>query len=126
MADATLKSTQMIVGVTENVSSLALMPDMGPDDFYNKLKALIESNPIKNVIIVTDIIGGTPFNQSFRVNAEIGLSGLISGLCLPLVIQLETLYAEEQTTDFIPALLEEVKESITSVGGGTVSDSGDE
>ncbi len=127
MARATLESAEMIIGKAENVSALCLTQDSGPEKFYEGLKGLIDGCPVKNVILITDIKGGTPFNVAFKYHSQEGVSAIITGLSLTMVLQLETAYFDEVDISFVDTLLSEVRESVQNAieQAGVFSD-GDE
>ena len=67
------ESGQMIFGPQEDVAAIVLTPEMGPDDFYAKVKAAIDTFSQKEeILFLVDLWGGTPFNQCSRLIEENG------------------------------------------------------
>ncbi|MDO5118633.1 MAG: PTS sugar transporter subunit IIB [Coriobacteriales bacterium] len=93
------ESGQMIFGPQEDVAAVVLTPEMGPDDFYAKVKAAIDTFSQKEeILFLVDLWGGTPFNQCSRLIEENGTDGwvAVTGLNLPMVI---AAYGERMGSD---------------------------
>ncbi len=93
------ESGQMIFGPQEDVAAIVLTPEMGPDDFYAKVKAAIDTFSQKEeILFLVDLWGGTPFNQCSRLIEENGTDGwvAVTGLNLPMVI---AAYGERMGSD---------------------------
>jgi PTS system mannose-specific IIB component len=98
------ESGQMIFGPQEDVAAVVLTPEMGPDDFYAKVKAAIDTFSQKEeILFLVDLWGGTPFNQCSRLIEENGTDGwvAVTGLNLPMVI---AAYGERMGTDSAAAI----------------------
>lgn len=98
VASGIKKSVDMITGDVENIEIVELTEKNGVTGFTeqlaSKMKKLSESN--SEYIIIADLKGGTPFNQSMLAiyeNDLVNIVNLISGLNLPLV--LEALFTPE-------------------------------
>ena len=114
-ANGILQSAQMIFGEQENVKACTLMPSEGPEDIKNKMLEAINSFENKEeVLFLTDLWSGTPFNQ-----ANILLEGkedkwaIITGLNLPMLIEAFGLrLSEDKAHDIARNLLEVSREEI--------------
>ena len=98
------ESGQMIFGPQEDVAAIVLTPEMGPDDFYAKVKAAIDTFSQKEeILFLVDLWGGTPFNQCSRLIEENGTDGwvAVTGLNLPMVI---AAYGERMGSDSAAAI----------------------
>ena len=70
-ATGILQSASMIFGEQPNVAAVTLQPSEGPDDVRRKMEEAVASfEDPEQVLILVDLWGGTPFNQS---------NGLIAG-----------------------------------------------
>lgn len=105
-----LEAGEMILGPQESVEILALNPGESLEDFTNQLKEVVlkMGNP-ENILIITDLPGGTPFNASSFMALSYKTKGL-SGINLPSFLQI--LMEREYKT--IDVLLAEVEENIQS------------
>jgi len=93
------ESGQMIFGPQEDVASVVLTPEMGPDDFYAKvLEAIDTFSQKEQVLFLVDLWGGTPFNQISRLIGEHEGDGwvAVTGLNLPMVL---AAYGERMGTE---------------------------
>lgn len=88
-AKGIMQSGSMIFGEQENVAAVTLMPSEGPDDFRAKLKDAIASfDSQEEVLILADLWGGTPFNQSNTLFEEHKDKwAIVSGMNLPMLIE---------------------------------------
>jgi mannose PTS system EIIAB component len=88
LAGGVRQSASMVFGAVDNVPVVSLKPQMGPDDFRAELLAAVESlgNP-KQLLILADLWGGTPFNQSRLLCEEHEGWCTVTGLSLPVFIE---------------------------------------
>jgi D-glucosaminate-specific PTS system IIA component len=80
-----LDSLKMIIGETEGVYEVALAPMDTFDEFYQKVKAKIQSMP-ENSLIITDIFGGTTSNVAARLSVDFKIN-VVSGLSAPILLE---------------------------------------
>ncbi len=84
------ESGQMIFGPQEALVAVVLTPEMGPEDFRNKVLAAIEAlgNP-EQILFLVDLWGGTPFNQISTLIEERGGEDwvAVTGLSLPMLVE---------------------------------------
>lgn len=78
------KSTEMIMGPQENIHAVSLLPEEGPDDFRQKLEAVVEG--LENVVVFADLLGGTPANVVSRMMLEGKKFDFYVGMNMPMVI----------------------------------------
>lgn len=89
IAEGLLNANSMILGEQENVSVLSLDPNQSVDDFKKKLES--EINNVKKgneILILADLFGGTPVNVAVSVAYEREDIEIITGINLPLLIEL--------------------------------------
>ncbi|WP_195853113.1 PTS sugar transporter subunit IIA [Aerococcus sanguinicola] len=87
-AEGILQSYEMIAGDTSNISTV-LLNELGIEDFQTRLhQTLDQLLATDEVLILVDLPGGTPYNESLAYQLEHpkGL-GVISGLNLPMLIE---------------------------------------
>ncbi|KRN27950.1 phosphotransferase system, mannose fructose-specific component IIA [Lactobacillus selangorensis] len=79
----------MIFGKQDNVKAVTLMPDEGPDDVHKKLEDAINSfDDPKQVLMLIDLWGGTPFNQASKIfDGHEDSWAMVTGMNLPMVIE---------------------------------------
>ena len=88
-ADGILQSGSMIFGDQDNVESVILLPNEGPDDIRLKMENAIGRMDNKDeILFLVDIWGGTPFNQANKLVTENGGKwAIVTGLNLPMLIE---------------------------------------
>ncbi|MHC5268539.1 PTS sugar transporter subunit IIA [Enterococcus sp. LJL98] len=111
-AKAALESAEMIVGKQANVTVLLVTHDTTLEGMVEEIKKEIEKHPTEEVVIFCDILGGTPFNASFK-NLEDNVK-IVTGFNLPLLIETFVGNYPDSST-LLKALSEVYKDSLTIV-----------
>ena len=78
-------STEMIMGPQENIHTVALLPEDGPEEFTAKFEACVAD--FEDYIVFADLLGGTPCNTVSRLILEGRAIDLYAGMNLPMVIE---------------------------------------
>ena len=100
LADALVSSAQLICGMVEDLHAVGLRPDDSPESFAERLTATIADDDVP-VLLLTDLVGGTPHNVALAVTRRRDGAVLISGVNLAVLIEAAT------TTDALDATLQE-------------------
>ena len=74
----------MIMGPQEDIHTVALLPEEGPDDFKKKFETTIAS--LDDFVVFADLLGGTPANVVSRVLLEGKEFDMYAGMNMPMVI----------------------------------------
>jgi PTS system mannose-specific IIB component len=114
-AKGILQSGTMIFGEQENVQAVTLMPSEGPDDLKAKLKDAIASFDNQDeVLILVDLWGGTPFNQTNSLFEEHKDKwAIVAGMNLPMVIEAFASRSSMESAQEIAAyILKSAKEGV--------------
>lgn len=103
MSIGTVESAELILGTLENVNALSVTIDSTIESMYGEILNLTSSYPNEEWIILVDIMGGTPFNASYRYLEKYQNATIITGFNLPLLIELfmKPDLKLEDTTEFI-------------------------
>lgn len=75
----------MIMGPQDNIYTVALLPEDGPEEFTAKFEAAIEG--LDDFLVFADLLGGTPCNVVSRLIMEGRDIDLYAGMNLPMVIE---------------------------------------
>jgi PTS system mannose-specific IIA component len=87
-ATGLLSAAEMICGKQENVITLSLKPGMAAESFGSLLKETVDSLNSKNeIIIFTDLMGGTPSNQALKYFLNNDRIQIVTGVNLPMLIE---------------------------------------
>ena len=89
-ASGALMTAEMFVGETTNdrVRTLGLMP--GEHYFKNQVDELLDSN--QEVIVLTDLIGGSPNNVALSQFLNLDSVDIVTGFNIPLLVELISSY----------------------------------
>lgn len=92
LAASIVSSAEMIAGKISDERLQTLMLELGADvdSFYKKMNELTESLLEKNekVIILTDLLGGTPNNTALKIAIENDRVSVITGYNLMMLIEI--------------------------------------
>lgn len=80
-----IKTAGMIYGSTDGVHALSLLPEMDPADFQKEIEVFIEQYD-GDIIILVDLIGGTPFNSLLKISRTRQLCA-VTGVNIPMVVE---------------------------------------
>ena len=78
-------STEMIMGPQENIYTIPLLPEDGADTY--KERFLSVTAPLKDYVVLCDLLGGTPANTVSKLIMEGETIELYAGMNLPMVIE---------------------------------------
>ncbi|MHC5228704.1 PTS sugar transporter subunit IIA [Enterococcus sp. LJL99] len=99
-----VKSAEMIIGETNNVYALSLLPEKSFEDFYEETKEIFTEIEGPTIALV-DLFGGTPSNVLTALTQKYEHK-VVSGLNLPLFIELYMKATLSDTID-LDQLIEE-------------------
>lgn len=85
LGEAFINSAKMIVGSTDSIKAISLLPTHGSEEFIKMLGEEINKYS-DNILILTDIFGGTPSNISAMLSRDKDVV-IISGVNLAMVIE---------------------------------------
>lgn len=83
-SEALKQSTEMIMGPQESIHTVSLLPEEGPEDFEAKLVATL--GQLEDVIVLADLMGGTPCNVAAKLLMQGYAFDLFAGMNMPMVI----------------------------------------
>ena len=111
LADAFVSAAQLICGALHDLHAVGLRPDDSPESFAERLAAAVPGDT--PVLILTDLVGGTPHNVALTVARRSPAATVISGVNLAVLVEAAT------STDALdPATVER----LVALGRGALSD----
>lgn len=126
-ATAMLDTARMILGPQEQAVAVGLTADESPDQLRAELVRAMESFQGTELLVLTDITSGTPFNTVVALSGQYPFRHL-TGVNLPLLI--ETLICRQfvPMEELIKSLLEKAPDTFVDVDGkfGEGRDGGEE
>lgn len=72
------------MGPQENIFTVALLPEEGPEDFQRKFEETVAN--LDEFVVFADLLGGTPANVVSRKLIDGEQFGLYAGMNMPMVI----------------------------------------
>lgn len=113
LASALIESTKMILGDLSDYDIVSMQVDDTFNDVEEKLISVLDKHKDKNILIMTDIYGGTPFNIASKFYRKNDNICLISGMNLDMVIEYFSSDMHDNTKKLIDELISVSKDSIT-------------
>ena len=111
-AEELVKSCEMICGEQKNVRAVTLVPGEGPDDVVKKYEAAIaELNCEGGVLFLNDLFGGSPYNAACRLVMANEDYGIVTGVNLPMLIEMCSAQMMDEGTASIQDLMEKAVEA---------------
>ncbi|BEU86771.1 PTS mannose transporter subunit IIAB [Selenomonas sp. TAMA-11512] len=116
LAEELVETAKMIGGEAPNLRAVTLLPGEGPDDVIAKYrKALEELDTSGGVIFLNDLFGGSPYNAAIRIIPENDTYVAVTGVNLPMLLELITTQAFMPDTTLEEALEKAFKSGKTGV-----------
>ena len=113
LAEALISVWDLILGRGEGVQAVSLDPDDAPEVSRQKIqRALSQVNNGSGVIILTDMLGGTPSNQALPFLQE-GKVEVITGVNLPMLMKLPQIRQQTDLQEAAAALKQSGQKGIT-------------
>ena len=110
-----LDSYQMIAGENKNIVAVSLT-DAGIQDFVERLTDQLAKFASDEVLILTDIKGGTPYNEAYKyyLSNEKRVR-VVAGMNLPMVIELGLSLSNSSLTALEELAIEQGRKGITGL-----------
>ena len=92
-----IEGLRMIVGITDEVYAVPLLPGMTVEEYMGQVSSLLEVQEKPSLLLV-DMFGGTPSNCAGGLSSKYPVE-VISGVNIPMLIeavQLRNLYSGEE------------------------------
>lgn len=114
LAEGMKDTLEMIVGKNENIYAFAAYSDGSETKFLEDIQALINENQDEQIVIATDVLGGSVNNEMLQLLNRYPQVYLISGMNLPVIITLATAVCP-LTTEMIEEAISMGKEGVVFV-----------
>nr|WP_248628633.1 hypothetical protein [Enterococcus cecorum] len=114
LAEGMKDTLEMIVGKNENIYAFAAYSDGSETKFLEDIQAIINENQDEQIVIATDVLGGSVNNEMIQLLNRYPQVYLISGMNLPVIITLATAVCP-LTTEMIEEAISMGKEGVVFV-----------
>ncbi len=110
-----LSTLRMILGETEGVASVALLPADSIEAFEEKMdRAARTADPQRSgALVLVDMLGGTPFNVAMRMVQARPLR-VVTGVNLPMLIKVVSQREETDLDSFTTEVQKAARESVVT------------
>lgn len=80
------KSVELIFGPQDEIYTLALLPEEGEADYVQKFEAIKAETAGEKLVVLADLMGGTPANQISKYVMQGDDIDLYTGMNMPMCI----------------------------------------
>ncbi|WP_373819925.1 mannose/fructose/sorbose PTS transporter subunit IIB [Glaesserella sp.] len=104
-----VNSAQMVYGEVDNLSVVTFVPGEGQDTLIGKYKSIISGFKTDTpVLFLVDLFGGSPYNAAARVVAERPQDDIVTGVNLPMLLEVMDASADAKSAQELATLAKEV------------------
>lgn len=122
-----LNTVQMLLGPQENIAAYCLYPESTVDDFREKLRAEVEQYGADNIVFLSELKQGSPFNALVSLTRDYDLHHLTgTNLAMLMTIVMERDDEDATAESVCEAAMETAAESIYDVRKLLRESSGDD
>lgn len=103
-AQGIMSSLEMIIGKTEDIYYEAFQPYDSTDAFKERIEKHIMEAKGKDILVVCDMMGGTPYNVSALLSMQNKNVEVLFGINLPMLIEIalkKDSYTNKQMKEYI-------------------------
>lgn len=83
-----LSSLELLSGTPEYCKAIDFLSGMTQEDLEEQVLALVHAEGWTKTVLLTDIVGGTPFKAAVKLSLEDPEIRVIAGINLPVLLQL--------------------------------------
>ncbi len=115
LANELVHTAEQIVGTLSAIESVSIEPGASPEEIREKLRTAVRrTDDGSGVIVLADLFGGTPCNQSLMLCNTCQLE-VITGVNLPMLLKAHSLRADPdlRVTEMALALAQYGQKNIT-------------
>lgn len=81
-------SLSLTMGEQEAFAAVEFTPDVTPEELSAKILSAAQNTGDEGVLILCDMAGGTPFNETIKLLPEVGREvEVLAGISLPVLIE---------------------------------------
>jgi len=94
LADEMVQTLESVLGPIQGLEAVATTYDDGAEEIHDRIQAAVQRvDRGRGVIILTDMLGDTPTNQSLAIARQTGAE-VVAGVNMPILIKLTTARGE--------------------------------
>lgn len=101
------EAVEMIFGKAEDFIALTFEPGEGIEDVKRKILQAGSKFPSDQILIVTDLYSGTPYNAAAGLTLEGKAKDVIAGMSLPILLEIATKMTSASIGDLVEEILKD-------------------
>ena len=101
------EAVEMIFGKAENLIALTFAPGEGLEDVCDKIITASSGITSDQILIVTDLYSGTPYNAAASLVLKGKAKDVIAGMSLPILLEIVTKMNSTSITDIVKGILQD-------------------
>lgn len=86
-AEALIKSVEMVCGKKDKIEAICLNKGESIESLEKRIKAAIRRLEVEEVLIMVDLLGGTPYNAS-SIELDNPNVNIITGINMPMILEI--------------------------------------
>lgn len=115
LAEELIKAAEMIVGPIERAAAVGISPNDSVEEIRTALTTAMAKVSSDNVIIMTDMFGGTPSNMSLSFLKE-GSIEVLTGVNLPMLVRFASDRSRYGVSELAAMIRDSGKEAVAVAG----------
>jgi PTS system mannose-specific IIA component len=114
LADVFLEAFKLIMGEPKKIKAISLLSEDSPETLQRKISVAIEAlSPNNGILVLVDILGGTPFNIASKM-VDNEKMAILTGINLPMLFSVGSHQHEMDLKTLTLEAEKAAKESITN------------
>jgi mannose/fructose/sorbose-specific phosphotransferase system IIA component len=115
LGEALIRASEMIAGPAERVFSVPLLPGESPEQFAEKLAAVLRDIEDEETLVLIDLLGGTPYNVAARHVLKENVE-CVTGASLPMLLELIMSREDSSLANLAETIARAGRESVKNLG----------
>lgn len=101
------KAIEMIFGKADDLIPLTFNPGEGLKDVNQKIQNAVKGIDPKDVLVITDLFSGTPYNSAAGLALKGEVKDVVAGMSLPLLLEVVTKMNNTSIEDLVKVILKD-------------------
>ncbi|MBP2058198.1 PTS system sorbose-specific IIA component [Lactobacillus colini] len=120
------EAVQMIFGKVPDFIPLTFESGEGLKDVEDKITSEINGDTAENVLVVTDLFSGTPYNAASILALKGKVNDVVAGMCLPMLLEIATNLETKTIDEIVEMISSNSKQYISILSQIQDKDEGDD
>lgn len=99
-------AVEMIFGTVSHFHPLSFSPSEGFEELADKIKKVITDLDTKDILIITDLFSGTPYNASASLVINNQAKDVIAGMSLPICLEVAAQMGTKTSSEMVTYIMD--------------------